>query len=141
MIKMKIITVAAGLILIGFNALLPLSAESSEKPKLSEDTIIKIIEKGVNETDKSKEICTGFNLTEQEVKQFFKQSEIISFKRIHDSYNWLPCYVRGTYAKEGKIFEWDINAGGFAILKSSDSTTYLGCEEREDCENLFQDKQ
>lgn len=134
MIIMKSVIVAAALLFIAGNSFLPTPAESSEKLTIPENAEIKIIEKGVNKTDKSKEICTGFNLSVQEVRQFFKQAEIIPYSKIHDSYHWLPCYVRGTYTKEGKVSEWDINAGGFATVKSSETTTYLGCD---DCEGLF----
>lgn len=140
MIKMKSAIVAAVLLLFACNATLPMPAESSDKLIIPENAEIKIIEKGVNEKDPSKEICANFTLTKEEVRQFFKQADIISFSKIHDSYNWLPCFVRGTYTKEGKVSEWDINAGGFATVKSSETTTYLGCEDCEGCENLFQDK-
>jgi len=119
MIKMNFINIAAALLFVS-NALLPPHAESSEKLKIPEEAEIKIIEKGVNKTDTSKDICVAFNLSVEEVRQFFKQAEIIQFSKIHDSYNWLPCFVRGTYTKVGKVFEWNINAGGFAAVKSSD---------------------
>lgn len=134
MIKIKSVIVAAVMLLIAGNAFLPTPAESSEKLIISEDAQIKIIEKGLSEKDKSNEICASFNLTVMEARQFFKKAEIIPFSKIQDSYHWLPCYVRGTYTKEGKVSEWDINAGGFATVKSSETTTYLGCD---DCEGLF----
>jgi hypothetical protein len=137
MIKMKVINAAVTLVLLASTALLPPPAESSEKQKNREITKIEIIEIGVNETDKSKEICAGFNLSVEEVTEFFRQAKITRLTRIHDSYNWLPCYVRGTYTKGGKVFEWDINAGGFATVKSSETTTYLACDK---CQHLFQDK-
>ncbi len=140
MIKMKSVIVASTLLLFAGNAFLPTPAESSDKLIIPENAEIKIIEKGVNEKDQSKEICANFILSEEEVRQFFKKAETIPYSKIHDSYNWLPCFVRGTYTKEGKASEWNINAGGFATVKSSETTTYFGCEGCEDCENLFQDK-
>jgi len=77
----------------------------------------------------SDEFCSDFSLSVQEAQEFFTSANVISTKEMHDSFNHLPCFVRGSCVIESKICEWEIRAGGTAVVTSGSTELIFGCEE------------
>lgn len=87
--------------------------------------------------DEDMALCRDFQLTENQSVQFLNQSSAISAREIHDHYNYLPCYVKGTVINEGQECDFTIRAGGTAELVCDGGESYiLACD---DCEGLLTD--
>ncbi len=86
-------------------------------------------------SDGRDDFCSGFQLTETQVRAFFGGAQIITPRELHDEYDWLSCYVKGIVRDAHGGFEWEIRAGGTARLNWCDGrTVLLGCK---DCEDGF----
>lgn len=92
-------------------------------------TEIKVTGRGA---DANGEFCSDFSLDEAQVRQFFQQAEVLDASALHDRFDLLPCYVKGTAKLHGAAAEWTIRAGGTAEVHSASSLVLLGCETCED---------
>ena len=97
-----------------------------------------------NGSDKPNSLCQNFQLTNQEALTFFTKAKPIEIIELHNQYDYLPCYVKGTIAlnKEDStkkiICDFNIRAGGTAELTcGNEETTFYGCKK---CKNLLKDK-
>ena len=74
-------------------------------------------------------------MTAAQVSAFFNRARLIDASVLHDSFDWLPCYVRGTAVWEDQPATWEIRAGGTGVLTVKAGTPRLyGCS---GCDDLF----
>jgi hypothetical protein len=98
-------------------------------------TDVRVTSKGSDETNA---FCQGFSLSDIQAKSFFTKSHVIDIKILHDEYDYLPCYVRGTAKVDGKSCSWEIRAGGTAEVKCGKKNNYMfACD---DCDEMLQDE-
>ena len=77
----------------------------------------------------SGEFCSDFNLSVSQARKYFSTAEIISIKEMHDSYSYLPCFVKGRCILNSEDCEWEIRAGGTGILTTKNDRFLFGCED------------
>ena len=80
------------------------------------------------------EFCSDFILTLEQVKWFFNKARKVSVQEIHDEYDYLPCYIKGTAKTNGQMCEWEIRAGGTGSLSCENRYSYYACD---DCDSIF----
>lgn len=86
--------------------------------------------------DGDAEFCREFELTDAKAKSYFEQAKIISFKRLHDEFSYLPCFAKGTFGYQGNQCEFIIRAGGTAeVFCNGSQQFFYGCTS---CDGLFQ---
>ena len=75
-------------------------------------------------------------MTPAQVTAFFKRAQLIDAARLHDKFDHLPCYIRGTAVQNGKAATWEIRAGGTGkiTVKKTGATLLYGCTT---CDDLF----
>lgn len=95
-------------------------------------TAVNVLETG---SDEPNAFCKDFKLTVRDAVQYFKKSRTITITQLHDNYEYLPCYVRGTATLDGSICKWEIRAGATAEIHCNNQHTILACDE---CDALFQ---
>lgn len=69
---------------------------------------------------------------------YFQNENIIKFfqfAREYDSYQaatycYYPCRITGKVKLDSKIYDFELNEGGFAVLKRKDEERYFGDESR-----------
>jgi hypothetical protein len=85
--------------------------------------------------DNGGEFCQDFNLTPSQVERFFSLATVRTAQQLHDDFDHLPCWVRGTGKSRRGAFEWEIRAGGTARITLADGNVeLLGCDK---CEALL----
>ena len=95
-------------------------------------TAVQVLETG---SDEPTAFCKDFELTDSDAMLFFKKSHSISITQLHDDYEYLPCYVRGTATLDGSICKWEIRAGATAEIHCNNQHAIFACDE---CDALFQ---
>lgn len=87
-------------------------------------------------SDGEAEFCREFKLNNAAAKAYFEEAEELSFKRLHDEYDHLPCFVKGTVQRQGELCEFTIRAGRTAeVLCENGQQFFYGCTS---CDHLFQ---
>lgn len=72
--------------------------------------------------------CSDFRLTASQAQWFFSRATALDARQLHDRFDHLPCWVRGTAASSQGRWEWEIRAGGTARLTARDGRVELmGC--------------
>lgn len=85
--------------------------------------------------DAGGDYCKDFSLTPRQVEAFFFRAAETSPQRLHDRFDLLPCWVRGTAHSANGMVEWEIRAGATARVKLPDGSVLLwGCDK---CEALM----
>ena len=92
------------------------------------DTPVYTIAQRGTDGDK-KAFCSDFDMTEAQVEDFFRRSTVISFKTLHDQYDYLPCYVSGSAIINDKTCDWEVRAGGIGIKSCDNIIEYHVCED------------
>ena len=88
--------------------------------------------------DAGGDFCKDFRLTSRQVEAFFSRARETSPQQLHDGFDLLPCWVRGTAHSAQGMVEWEIRAGATARVNLPDgSVRLLGCD---DCETLMTGK-
>ena len=64
-------------------------------------------------------VCKGFLLTEQQVRDFFVYANYIDDTSADNRYDILPCYSSGTATINNTQYEWTIRAGGIGEFTSA----------------------
>lgn len=77
------------------------------------------------------QICIDWNLTKEEVKQFFETAKPLAFYEEINSFEFFNCYIRGKLISEGVTWKYLINPGGYASWYVSDKEINFGCREGE----------
>jgi hypothetical protein len=108
-------------------ALLSGCGTSGFNPSLSDFDVIS------HGADPGGDFCRDFNLTAADAKGFFAKAEVVDAMQLHDRFNHLPCWVRGTAHDARGTWQWEVRAGGTAWLSGPAGTTVLlacsTCEE------------
>ncbi len=79
-------------------------------------------------SDEQPGLCANFRLTNEQVTQLLNRAKPITPKQMHDHYNYLPCYVRGTVMRSGEgamSCDFTVRAGGTAELVCDDGQAYI----------------
>ena len=83
-------------------------------------------------TDAGGDFCSDFTLTAAQARYFLARSNVVTASQLHDGWDVLPCYVRGTARSASGVWRWEIRAGGTATLESpagdSELRACTGCE-------------
>lgn len=88
-------------------------------------TDIQIVERGFQSGG---EFCKDFTMQEKEIEQFFIKANVKTPREIHDEFEYLPCYIRGTSTHQQQTVSWEIRAGGTArVIYPDDSQIEFGC--------------
>jgi len=75
------------------------------------------------------EFCAEFSLTKDEAQYFFNNATQVSTRDIHDSYSFLPCFVKGVGSLNNKKCEWEIRAGGTSNITCEGNSISMACED------------
>lgn len=74
--------------------------------------------------------CGDFALTAAQARYFLARAVVVDERRLHDGWDVLPCYVRGTARSSAGPWRWEIRAGGTATLETPSGATELrACSE------------
>jgi len=77
--------------------------------------------------------CADFALTPSQARTFLARAVAVDAMTLHDRYDLLPCWVRGTARDARGSWRWEIRAGGTARLESPTGDVVLlacdGCDE------------
>ncbi|MGP9802760.1 hypothetical protein [Rheinheimera sp. NSM] len=77
---------------------------------------------------------TDVDLSNIEVKQFFKQAREVAHKILHDHYNYAPCAIEGTLKYGQQSCNWQVRAGATGHIQCGEEHRYFACD---DCAALF----
>lgn len=106
------------------------------KPGVSDAASFQVLARG---QDKGGEFCQDFKLSPPQVERFFSLATVRTPQQLHDDFDELPCWVRGTGKSRRGSFEWEIRAGGTARISLADgSVELLGCDK---CDALLTPKE
>ena len=72
-------------------------------------------------------VCKGFILSEQQVIDFYMNSETIKPADQEVNYDILPCYSSGTAYMYGIMYRWTILYGGIGIFTNENDTVIKVC--------------
>ena len=79
-------------------------------------------------TDVEGAFCADFDLDSSAAADFFASANVIDAADMHDHYDYLPCYVRGTAKDKASDVVWEIRAGGTATVQAPNGAIiFLGC--------------
>ena len=83
-------------------------------------------------SDAGGESCADFALTAAQARYFLARSVVVSANQLRESWDVLPCWVRGTARSASGLWRWEIRAGGTATLQTPAGDMELractGCE-------------
>jgi hypothetical protein len=81
------------------------------------------------------DFCKDFDVTATQVASFFARARVFNAQSIHDKFDQLPCYVRGTALWRGAPAKWEIRAGGTGtLIPQKGKAVQYGCV---GCDDLF----
>ena len=105
-----------------------LAASCSSKEPVGKLIVTEITESG---TDGGRqEFCSGFTLSKNAAETFFEQAKPISVEKLHNSYDFLPCYTRGKALMGKEQCLWEIRAGNTGELTcGAKATKLLACDD------------
>jgi hypothetical protein len=69
--------------------------------------------------------CGDFALTAAQARYFLARAVVVTDRQLHDGWDVLPCYVRGTARSSTGVWRWEIRAGGTATLETPSGGTEL----------------
>ena len=69
--------------------------------------------------------CGDFALTAAQARYFLARAVVVTDRQLHDGWNVLPCYVRGTARSSAGVWRWEIRAGGTSTLETPSGGTEL----------------
>jgi hypothetical protein len=98
-------------------------------PYLGKAQHVTITERGTDRNEPSASICQRFDLSQAEATRFLQRALIVTRYELHDSYNFLPCFVRGTAEFNGRPASWEIRAGGTGTITFWSEFTFLVVDE------------
>lgn len=81
--------------------------------------------------------CRSWKLTEAQMLSFLSRASAISPEELHSSYAVVPCQYSGEISIDGKVYQFSLNAGSFAVIRGStpERVALFGCKDA--CKNLF----
>lgn len=81
-------------------------------PSIGPATNVVVTEVGANKKDPVAKHCKDFTLSAAQAESFINKAAIVTQREVHDYYDILPCFVRGTAEFHGYPANWEIRAGG-----------------------------
>jgi len=84
---------------------------------------------GSGTDNNSKEFCSDFTVSQEAAAEFFKRAKPISFKQLHDEYDYLPCYSNGTARIGSDSCTWEIRAGNTGELRCGTTVEHFACDD------------
>ena len=82
----------------------------------NQTALILSMDRVVDSTLPNNEMCDSFILNEQEIIKYFLISEEISIADLHGESFILPCQHEGRLKMNGKVFSYEVIAGGTGYL-------------------------
>lgn len=74
--------------------------------------------------------CADFALDAAQARAFLSAAHVLNDRELHDDFDYLPCYVRGTGTRNGVPVRWEIRAGGTAtVTADGEAAVQVGCKE------------
>ena len=81
------------------------------------------------------DMCRGFNLTESQVKDFFRRAAVMAPEALHKAYQDAPCEVEGHIRYQDQVFPFVIGAAYTGEIQiGPDKYLYFGCAS---CKDMF----
>lgn len=81
-----------------------------------------------------KEICRGFRISENQVRNFFANADVINAAELNGDIQMLPCHSVGTIKLNDEKYSWVIRAGGIGEFYNDKNKFYKVCG-KECCKN------
>jgi hypothetical protein len=82
------------------------------------------------------QLCQGFSLDENKIKEFFKKADQVSSETVHSLYQVSPCEIQGHFIYRGKKYWFDVNAASTGVIEVSDKNfVYFGCKDK--CKDII----
>lgn len=107
-------------------------AAHSVDRRAAELTQVQVVSYG---QDQGGEFCRDFNLTALQAKWFLSRAKVLNAEQLHDGFDLLPCWVKGTAQSRRGALQWEIRAGGTArLISANGQVDLLGCN---DCDALL----
>ncbi len=81
--------------------------------------------------------CRSWKLTEAQTLSFLARATAISPEELHSSYAVVPCQYSGEISINGKVYQFSLNAGSFAVIRGAtpERVALFGCKDV--CKDLF----
>lgn len=114
-----------------FLLLLAVSQTYASGPTLGTATKVVVTEVGVDSERPSDSFCKEFKLNSTQAAKFLNNAVIVTPYEMHNCYDTLPCYVRGTAEFRGNPASWEIRAGGTGSITFWLEFHYLLAEKQE----------
>ena len=92
------------------------------KDLLGEVSEVQIEGVEVVKTPRPSKVCQEFELDEKEVLFFLDNATLISGQEMEVSYDWYPCWMKGTLRANSTIYDWTISPAGKGVFTPVDST-------------------
>ena len=81
------------------------------------------------------DMCRGFSLTENQIKDFFKRAAVLDEAALKSAYQWSPCEVQGHLLYREQKFLYTVNAAATGRIETGPGQyLYFGCA---NCKDLF----
>lgn len=85
------------------------------------------------------DICSKWDLTEDEMEMVLKDSEVINKSEWHYQFSFFKCQYTGQIKQADKMYDFSVNAGSWFSVSNKDSTTLYGSFNKKH-ETLFIDR-
>ena len=83
--------------------------------------------------------CKGWTISKDVLPKIIKDSRNVFGTEWDLTFLVLPCIIKGQLEQQGKLFDFEVNAGSWIYIKSADTTLILGNYRKED-EKYFVEK-
>ena len=81
------------------------------------------------------DMCRGFNLSEGDIKAFFKRATVLDEAAMKNAYQWSPCEVQGHLLYQDQKLLYMVNAAATGRIETAPGQyVYFGCNS---CKDLF----
>lgn len=72
--------------------------------------------------------CEGFSPTQERLQLFWREKEPLTHERWQSEYDWYPCSALGAVTEGGRIYQFEINAGGSGyVWQENGGESLVGC--------------
>ena len=91
---------------------------------------------GISRNDSLAILCKHWTLTPLQIKKVVSDGQKVDYHTWHYQFDVLPCALSGRVEQNSKVFEIEINAGGWFTVSAGDSSIYYGNYTKEN-EGMF----
>ena len=78
-------------------------------------------------SDRDTAICEEFNLTSEDIKNYFNYAERLDSKDFHEQAIIFSCHYSGQLKKNGQVYHWEIYPAGAGYLFNDEVTENYLC--------------